>query len=70
MAKLERLGSMAIETLERRLEDGDARVALAVVRGIGFLDGEISSIGPKVQRIAKDQEQAAKSQEFYDQFSW
>ena len=71
MARLERLGCIAIETLEKSLENGGTRVALAVVRGIGLLDGQISPIGSEdPKRIAKNQEQAAKSEEFFDQFSW
>jgi hypothetical protein len=64
--RLARLASSAIEVIEQALEEGDARTALAVLRGIGLLDGQAPHTGPtNADRIRYDQANEQKSLEFY-----
>ena len=44
--RLARLASKAIDVAEQALEDGDIRTALAVLRGIGLLAGQVPPAGP------------------------
>lgn len=45
-SRLEHLQSKALDALEAALDDGNARIALAVLKGMGLLDGEKTYIGP------------------------
>lgn len=68
-AKLDRLHGKALETVERALDRDDSRVALALLRGAGRLDGRQSIIGSDdPNRIAKDQRTAARQQEMQEMF--
>lgn len=66
-ATLERLRTKALEVTEQALDAGDRTVALAVLRGLGMLDGKKPSVGSDdPQRIAKDQESTARTHELLD----
>ena len=45
-SRLEHLQAKALDALEAAPDDGNARLALAVLKGVGLLDGEKTSIGP------------------------
>ena len=59
-ARLHRLQIAALDTIETAVENGDARIALAVLRGTGLLDGKPLRIGPAevkgVESQVKDRE--------------
>ena len=64
--RLASLASSAIEVIEQALEEGDARTALAVLRGVGLLDGQTPHTGPtNADRIRYDQTNEHKTLEFY-----
>ena len=64
--RLASLASSAIEVIEQALEEGDARTALAVLRGVALLDGQAPHTGPtNADRIRYDQTNEQKSLEFY-----
>jgi hypothetical protein len=44
-SRLEHLQAKALDALEAALDDGDARIALALLKGVGLLDGEKTYIG-------------------------
>lgn len=57
--RLQRLQERAIETLEGEIEQGNGRMALAVLKGTGLLSGGLTTIGP-TNADAVRREQAAK----------
>jgi hypothetical protein len=61
-ARLEQLQATAIETVEALVEQGNGRIALAVLKGTGLLSGKPSIIGP-TDPTGVRREQAAKENE-------
>ena len=54
--RLARLASNAIDVVEQALEDADLRAALALLRGIGLLSGQVPPTGPtNADQIRHDQ---------------
>ncbi len=54
-ARIEKLVQVALTAVEEAIAGGDARVALAVLRGTGFLDGSRRTIGAEDgERLAAD----------------
>ncbi|MBP9115194.1 MAG: hypothetical protein KBF89_02490 [Acidimicrobiia bacterium] len=45
-ARLVQLAEKSLSVVDDALESGDAKVALSVLKGIGYLNGSISPIGP------------------------
>ena len=45
LARIEHLANAALDAVERAVTDGDVRVSLIVLRGMGLLRGERPSIG-------------------------
>jgi len=63
-ARLHGLANAALEVVEKAVVNGDARVAIAVLRGIGLLPGTAPSIGPSdPTEIAEMDEQVARFRE-------
>ena len=55
--RLNALQLTAIEAVESAIGNGDARIALAVLKGTGVLDGNTLSVGPtEPDRIIKNQQ--------------
>jgi len=50
-ARLHQISSRALDTVQEALEDGDRKVAIAVLKGCGFLDGRRSDIGSTSEAI-------------------
>ena len=65
--KLAQLQAKALSVVEDTIDRGDARTAVAVLRGSGLLDGQRRLIGPTdPDRIAKDQAHEASQREILD----
>ena len=57
----------AIEAVESAIGQGDARIALAVLKGTGVLDGNRLSVGPTdPERIIKNERAREREQEMLD----
>jgi hypothetical protein len=66
-AKLQKLQKKALDAVERALDEGDSRVALTVLRGMGLLDGKRPTYGSDdPARVAKDRRATARKQELAD----
>jgi hypothetical protein len=69
-ANLLRLQDKALSAVEDAIDSGDSRVALAVLRGAGLLDGQAQHFGSDdPEQIAKGQRAAAREQEMWDRLS-
>ncbi|HET7469071.1 MAG TPA: hypothetical protein VFJ81_05320 [Gemmatimonadales bacterium] len=54
MQRVERLGQSALTAIERALEQGDARSALAVLRGLGLLKGGLGIGSDDPETLARE----------------
>jgi len=63
-ARVEQLASDALKAVETAISNGDARTALAVLKGIGFLNGERWPIGAEEpEEVAIEDRLAAREAE-------
>ena len=68
--RLRRLQMKAADAIESALEEGDARIGLAVLRGTGILGNPLPSIGPTdPERVERALESQARSQEMLEKLS-
>lgn len=65
--KLLGLRDKALAVVEQALDAGDGRVAMALLKGVGMLDGQRPSIGPDdPERVAKGMRAAERQHEMMD----
>ena len=66
-AKLLNLRDKALGVVEQALDAGDGRVAMAVLKGVGMLDGQIPFLGSDDPgRVAKEQKAVERQREMMD----
>ena len=66
-AKLRNLRDKALDVVDQALDAGDARVAVAVLKGVGMLDGQSPLVGSDDPvRVAKGLKSAERQQEMMD----
>ena len=66
-ARLERLQTMALDAVEKALATGNSHVALAILRGLGFLPGSSRTIGSTdPERLQRQRESHEKERQLLD----
>ncbi len=67
MARLERLAESATSSVEQAVDQGDVRTAMAVLRGLGLLDGTPPNFGPdNPAEVARESERDRLRKELSD----
>ncbi|MFZ1820348.1 MAG: phBC6A51 family helix-turn-helix protein [Acidimicrobiia bacterium] len=59
-SRLVQLADKAMAVIERALEDEDPKTALAILKGIGYMNGAISYIGPTDPEVILREREAEK----------
>ena len=59
-ARLDHLAETALSTLQNALEAGDARAAIAILKGAGMLDGQRPTIGPEEPDAVREEAALAR----------
>ncbi len=66
-ARLVRMAQRATEVVEKAIEDGDAKAAMDVLKGMGLLTGKPESIGSgNPDELARNGKHSSKLQEMWD----
>lgn len=66
-ARLHRIEGSALDAVEQALTDGNPQVAIAVLKGVGLLDGKRVAIGPTdPAQIERQRRAAEREREFLD----
>lgn len=61
-ANLESVGEQAVRTVRQAIEADDVRVALAVLKGLGLLGGEMPSVGEDDPGILREEAQLRRNE--------
>ena len=64
--RLLRLAGDAVETVERAVQDGDSKVALAVLRGVGLLPGLAGAIAADDPKLLKEESEINRARSEHD----
>ncbi len=65
VARIEHLADSAFDAVRTAIEAGDARIAVAVLKGIGLLDGQAPSICSDDPAILREEDDLAKLEANY-----
>ena len=61
-ARLDHLAEAALNTVQGAMEAGDARIALAVLKGVGVLGGRRPAIGPDDPEVVEEEADLAQAE--------